>query len=111
MNSTCTNWRLGAVIVRGGKIISSGYNRYSAKMEKFSRKYNLRHLFSLHAEMDAILNAAGNIDDAIMFIAGIKHNGNEVYCRPCYNCLKIIRHTKIRAIYYQAKNDIEVIIL
>ncbi len=104
-----SDWHIGAVIVRGGKIISRGHNKNSGKIRKFEQLLNIS-LFSLHAEMSAILNCNESVEDTIMFIAGNKKNGHKMYCRPCKHCLKIIKHMKFKAVYYETKTNVEAII-
>jgi len=102
-----TEWHMGAVIVKGGKVVGRGYNRFSGKIVHFETKYNVK-LFSLHAEMASILDCNENLTNAVMFVAGIK-NGNRVYCRPCKHCMKIIKHIGFKAVYYETKEGIEAI--
>ncbi len=106
--SSLTDWRIGAVIARGGKVISSGYNRYSGKIDSLSRRYGLE-IYSLHAEMDAIVKAEGHsLSGASMFISGFKDkNGNDIVCRPCNKCLKIIELVGIKIVYYTNRQYIE----
>ena len=109
-NSSLCAWQLGAVIVKGKTVIGKGFNRFSAKSEQMEQQYGLTNLFSLHAEMDAILDVQGDMNGATMFIAGVKTNGNRVYCRPCDDCMKILRHTNLKAVYYETKHGVEAII-
>lgn len=107
--SSLTDWRIGAVIVRGGRIIGRGHNKYSGKIEKFEKLLNIE-LWSLHAEMNAILDCNGDVEGATLFVAGVKKNGRRVYCRPCEHCLKIIKQMPFNAVYYETKEDVEAII-
>ncbi len=107
--SKITDWRIGAVMVRGGKIIGRGFNKFSAKLEQFSKKYNV-DIYSLHAEMSCI-ESCDDVNNTIMFIAGVKKNGRKVYCRPCKHCMKIIKLLPIKAVYYETKNSVEAIFL
>ena len=105
--SKITEWRMGAVMVRGGKIIGKGHNRFSAIAAKFAKQYNL-DLYSLHAEM-ACIEDCDDVEGAVLFVAGIKRNGRRVYCRPCKHCMKIISLLPIKAVYYETKQGIEAI--
>lgn len=102
-------WRLGAVIVKGNRVIGKGYNKYSAQSVQIEKKYGVNNLWSLHAEMAAILDANECVAGAILFVAGVKFNGRRVFCRPCKNCMKILRLTGIAAVYYQTKDSVEAI--
>lgn len=105
--SKITHFRMGAILVKGKKVVSSGYNRYSGEIDKISRKYNITNLWSLHAEMDAIIHYSGDMQDIAIFISGIKKNGRPMYCRPCNKCLKIIKACGIKNIYYSTKMGFE----
>ncbi|KIM24527.1 hypothetical protein M408DRAFT_232496 [Serendipita vermifera MAFF 305830] len=48
---------LGAVLVKGGKIISSGYNHYRTHYDGDDSKNRGGKPLSMHAEMHAIYNA------------------------------------------------------
>ncbi|CCA72233.1 hypothetical protein PIIN_06167 [Serendipita indica DSM 11827] len=50
---------LGAVLVKGGKIISSGYNHYRTHYDGDDSKARGGKPLSMHAEMHAIYNAVG----------------------------------------------------
>jgi deoxycytidylate deaminase len=97
-NSKMSPWKLGAIIVRDNRVIGKGYNKYSGKIKYFNSKFNMQ-LWSLHAEMMAILSCDGPFDDAIMYVAGVKSNGNPINCKPCKYCQKIIKSIGIRVIY------------
>ena len=94
-------YRLGAVIHKGKRILSVGHNSIShCEYNNFNN--------SRHAEMDAIMNC-DNVEDAVLFIAGIKKNGQRVYCKPCEYCMKIIGLLPFKAVYYETKEGIEVL--
>lgn len=96
-------YRMGAVIVRGGRVIARGYNRMSALQERASRMYGVE-FFSLHAEINALLDC-NNVKGATMFVSGVKQNGNLINCKPCKKCAKILRHIGI-PVYYSDKGKI-----
>lgn len=112
--SNCVSYKVGAIIVKDGRIISSGYNGTPAKFINCSDKFknytseqrNKHHEFSLkceiHAELNAILNAAKN---------GISTNNSVIYCTllPCNDCLKAICNSGIKEIYYNKIYDKTVI--
>ncbi len=108
-NSDITEWSIGAVIVKGNRIVGRGYNRFSAEVEKFRLQYgfNESDLWSLHAEMAAIIDSSEDLHGTVMFINGFKSkNGNPILCRPCEHCLKILRHVPIEAVYYATKENV-----
>lgn len=53
-------FKLGAVLVKGGKVISTGYNHHRPHYDGLEvRKHGHRKPVSMHAEMHAIFNATG----------------------------------------------------
>lgn len=100
--SNTTNWRLGALVVRGGKIIAKGYNRPSGKANAVGRKLGIP-LWTLHAEMDALINC----DDprgSYLFVAGRKENGNRVYARPCSKCRQFMHGMGLLGVFWEDRD-------
>lgn len=85
-----SEWKMGAVIVKGGKIVGRGHNRFSGKANKVELQLGVV-LYSLHAEMSAIMNSSESLVGASIFVFGYKEkNGNRIYSRPCKHCMKMI---------------------
>ena len=74
----------GAVIVKDGKVISSGTNNVTAKNDP-----------TAHAEIDAIRKAAKNLRNFDL-------SGCEIFTssEPCPMCLSAIYWSKISSVYY-----------
>lgn len=102
--SKCVSRKVGAIIVKDGRIISMGYNGTPVGFDNCCEVFNENnfdpeehHQWSnvneIHAEMNAILFAAKN---------GISINGAEMYCtlHPCNHCLKNLIQSGIKKIYY-----------
>lgn len=100
-NSKCKRAAVGAVLVRDGRIISTGYNGLPSKFDDTICKELCTGCDeTVHAEMNAILYAAR---------AGVSTAGAELYCNlaPCINCAKHIINAGIKEVYYnfQYKNN------
>ena len=107
--SHCVSHKVGAVIVKNGSIVSVGINGTPAGFtncdevfkEEFDRKthHEFSEKFEIHAEMNAILNAAKN---------GVSVKDAEIYLtlHPCNNCLKMLCNAGIKAIYYKNEYDL-----
>lgn len=111
--STCGRLKVGAVITKNNRIISTGYNgvpsglQHCCEIHKgidFSIPENneMHKQFSaqyeLHAEQNAIVEAAKN---------GIALNGSILYTtvEPCDYCRKLIAQSGIKNVFYRYKYD------
>ena len=110
--SNCVSIKVGCIIVKNGRILSSGYNgtppdyincnekflNYNSDLDrKIHHKWSKMH--TIHAEMNAILFAAKNgvsILDSIMFVTH----------QPCWDCSKNIIVSGIKEVYFKYKYDL-----
>lgn len=99
-------FKIGAVLVIKGRIITRGYN--STKSHPLQKRYNIERLnvnnnapHYLHAEMD-VLNKAKGIDlkNAELFIYHINSLGEQKMARPCAACMKAIKEHEVGIIHY-----------
>ena len=101
------NRKIGAVIVKNKRVLTTGYNGAPAntlscveKGECLRRKLNIpsgtRHelCYAIHAEQNAIIQAAKY---------GINVNGATLYCthQPCVICAKMIINAGISRVVYK----------
>ena len=81
----------GAIIIYKNKIVSRGYNYY----------YN--HLFSIHAELNAITNLdikyRNIIHKCIMYVVRVKPD-KVVMSKPCPICTPKLEKEGIKTVYY-----------
>lgn len=100
--SKCVSKQVGAVIVRDGRILSTGYNGtpagYTNCCDHWDGKYTSEHhewskTYEIHAEMNAIIWAARE---------GISIKGATIYVtlEPCSDCSKNIIASGIKRIVY-----------
>jgi dCMP deaminase len=105
----CLGRRVGAVLVRDGRIIATGYNGTPEHMancddvekgcyrcahpDEFESGVGYDLCICVHAEQNALLSAAR---------FGIAAEGATLYTtiRPCFGCTKEALQAKIHAIYY-----------
>jgi len=113
-HSTCIRVNVGVVIVRDGRILSTGYNGSPSKFQHckdvFANVSDLTNLefiqqhrqfsdkYEIHSEINAILYAAKN---------GIGLYGSKMYVThsPCTNCSKIIISSGIIEVVYDCLYD------
>lgn len=105
--STCDSSPKRAVIVRGGDVISYGFNNVPFGIEPCNLKYGccyreklgylagegLQFCRGIHAESSAIVNAAKNglsIEHAILYTTHL----------PCSDCTKLILNSGIKRVVY-----------
>lgn len=95
--STCDRANVGCVIVKDGRIISTGFNGSLAKQPHCD---DVGHLLeeghcvrTIHAEQNALMFCAKK---------GIAVDGAEAYVThfPCIHCLKLLIQAGIKKVYY-----------
>ena len=95
--STCDRKAVGAVIVRGKTILSTGYNgsvKGADHCDDSGHEMENDHCVrTIHAEANAIVQAARH---------GIRIEDSEIYvtASPCYDCFKMIANVGINKIYF-----------
>ena len=112
--SKCRAFKMCALIVKNGKLVSMGMNGTASKMpnccdvfpefdpikdvEIRKQHHEWSSKFEIHAELNAILNAANE---------GIRLNGATMYITNlcCSNCLKHIVGAGIKRVIYRGDYD------
>ena len=107
LRSTCMRRKVGAVIVKDNRILSTGYNGAPSGVpnciDDCNRCYRSKHnipsgemldmCFAVHAEQNAIMNALKTGEDL---------KGAVIYVNtyPCATCFKLIVQSGIREVYF-----------
>lgn len=98
--SHCERKKVGALIVRDGRIISDGYNGSPAGFDNCCENDNGEtHWYVLHAEANAILKVARSTNDC---------SGATLYLTlsPCKDCSKLVLQAGIcRVVYINEYKD------
>ena len=101
--SKCVSKKVGAVIVKDGRILSTGYNGtppgYTNCNQYWNNQYTKEHhewskTYEIHAEMNAIIWAARegiSIKDATIYVT----------LEPCSECSKNLIASGIRRVVYE----------
>jgi dCMP deaminase len=115
--STCLRRSIGAVIIKDGVEVSSGYvgssrgsehctERGTCLREKLGipsgQRYELCR--SVHAEQNAIINAARtgvSVVGGEMYIYSVRHATGTTYDKPCMMCVKMIINAGLKAVHMQ----------
>lgn len=94
----------GAVIVKAGRVISLGVNKWrNREMNSPQAEYN--PYLTYHAETDAIGNARNDLSGATIYIARIGKDGNEKFSRPCQRCTQAIKAVGIKKVIYTTGSE------
>jgi len=94
--------RLGAVIVKGGRILSTGFNEI--------RPSSLLKTNTLHAEASAILkllkkNKFSDLAGSTMYVTRFTRGGNVGLSKPCQHCTDLIRSVGISCVNYSINRE------
>ena len=93
-------FRIGAVIFKGSRIISSGHNgiRSSSQIKSKFKKYEN----SLHAEQAALMNINWNkVKGCSILVLKISKTKKQLSnAKPCPLCQKLLAHIGTHNIYY-----------
>lgn len=109
--SHCVSYKVGAILVKDGRILSTGINGTPEGFQNCDAVFNRNHFdrqdhhqfnehFEIHAEINAIIFAARHgisIENAIMYST----------LHPCHNCLKVLCNSGIKKIYYCDEYDLQ----
>lgn len=98
LESKCWKYKVGAVIIRDGKIIGHGCNGTLPGMENCcdTPRDRLEHrewsaTNELHAEMNAIINAKSDVEGSTLFVTMV----------PCQKCSVMLAGFKFKKVVYR----------
>jgi len=97
LKSTFGQHRLGAVIVKGGRILSTGFNQ--RRPSSFLRQE------TLHAEEAAILkllkeNRMADLAGSTLYVTRFTRGGSVGMAKPCSRCFDLCCSVGVRQIHY-----------
>lgn len=94
-------YNLCAVIVRGGNVLSVGFNRQG--WNPLSEFYRVeKRACNIHAEIDAITSKRNRVrfEDSKIYIVRLKRNGSVGSAKPCEMCQHVLYNYGIKRAYY-----------
>tara|TARA_B100000401_G_scaffold438430_1_gene387051 strand:- start:743 stop:1225 length:483 start_codon:yes stop_codon:yes gene_type:complete len=91
--SSCSRLNVGCVITLNNRILATGYNGFLAGAPHISRVVDNHEQFTVHAEQNAICDAASRGVSLLNSTAYVTHY-------PCLNCLKLLIASGIKTIKY-----------
>lgn len=89
--------KVGAVLVKDGRVIGLGYNGEPREFTyNFDWNTEEKYDYVIHAELNAIANACA---------IGVNVSGADIYLTlsPCSNCIKLLIQHKIQNVYFLQK--------
>lgn len=89
----------GAVVVKGGRVLGTGYNKGRNHPFIVSSEHIKEHC-SRHAEVEAIRDAKNNLKGAVIYVARVNRNGHDRNSKPCKRCQEIIDAAGIKRVIY-----------
>jgi dCMP deaminase len=94
VRSPCERLKVGCVLVKNNRLISMGYNGFLSGSEHKSIIRDNHEQATIHAEINAITDAAKR---------GVSIDGAEAYIThyPCLNCFKALASSGVKKIYYK----------
>ena len=99
--STYGKIRHGAVLVKGGSVINTCYNKdkfcsFGAKFRDFNRGKA-----TVHAELGCVLGVSRNVTTgADIYVCRVNRKGDFRNSKPCAMCHEILSHVGIKRVYY-----------
>lgn len=86
--------RLGAVVVRGSRVISVGWNKYKTHPRS---PHPFKHI---HAEVSAIQKAGYQAFGADLYVYREGRDGVMRLSKPCKSCMAAINKAGVRRVFY-----------
>ena len=100
--------RHGALLVRGGSIINTSYNKNN--FCSFGKRFQKTHQgrTTVHAELGAILGLDRSITTgATVYVARIgRKDDNFRLSKPCSMCEGALRHVGVKRVVYTVDNNV-----
>lgn len=93
--SNAPNFKMGAVIARGRKILGLGANDVIKTHPKSNSPYA-----HIHAELAAILNARTDVSGSTLYIFRAGSNEAPLLAKPCKHCQILIKKENIKFVVY-----------
>jgi len=101
-HNSVMRYRLGAVLIKSGKIIGAGRNH-----KKYSHMAKDHWSQTIHAEVDAILKSDKSPRGSTLFLSRILKNGSTALSKPCEACIRVMKEERIKSVYYTTAEGIE----
>ena len=98
-SSTVRRYKHGAVVVKGGRIVSTGINKVRNHPDVLESPDVIKSDAHVHAEVDAI-RKGGDLRGAKIYVARVNRSGFPGLSRPCESCYGRIVEAGVTKIVY-----------
>ena len=106
-NSQYGKIRHGAVLIKGGSVINTCFNK--DKFCSFGTRFrdpNRGHA-TIHAELGCVLGLPRSVTTgADIYVCRINKRGQFRNSKPCAMCHEVLKHVGIKRVYYTADEDV-----
>ena len=92
-------FRHGAVIVNGGRVISVGWNKRRNSSIVMGEDSDYTDCMT-HAEVDALSRANGSSKGAVMYVARVNDSGYTRFSAPCMNCVIALDKSGVKRVVF-----------
>lgn len=101
--------RHGAVIIAGGRTISTGVNIDRNDPRLMDDNAVRRKYAAVHAEVAAIRNAGrgANLKGATIYVARVTRTDTPAMSKPCATCQEMLRERGIKKVVYTIDSEME----
>ncbi len=96
--------RHGAVVIKGGSVMSTGWNKLKNNPSVLEEG-DIKEHAGVHAEADCIKKLGPLVKGSIIYIARINRGGEVRYSEPCKMCKRAISAAGIKKIVYTIDNQ------
>ena len=86
--------KIGAVLVKGGSVISVGFNKF-----RYDKEFSSPPKDTLHAEMACIKYSNRDIDGSVIYVYRENSKGIAL-SKPCHNCMDKLKKFGVKKVYY-----------
>ena len=89
----------GAVVVKSGRVVGTGFNKFR-NHPTIIEPHKIKRHCSRHAEQVAIKQAGKHAKGAILYVARVNRQGLDRNSQPCNICSTIIETSGIKKVIY-----------
>ena len=100
------NKRHGAIIVKSGRVVGTGFNRFKNHPHNIPEELIKVHC-SRHAEEVALREAGSNSRGAILYVARVNRQGIDRNSKPCCVCNELIKSYGIKKVIHTVEEVYE----